>query len=236
MTIPKSRYSNDPFLTAVAEQPRQRLLTRSQAAGFLGIGLTTLDEWRSRKLPPPFVDLRGMVRYKCGDVMDFVDSLPTSQLTAPTTAVAVPTQPVPADDLQRIGMYAPVMRGGRRRKVGVSPTGIDALEVPSPIVSLNTWLTHAASDCPWRFLLLPTSAGDCPIDLLATLGMDEDDVPDWAEWVPLTLAEYAARLDRHARAIWFLEREREISRLPQSEDSMEPPRLIVKKKDDGGRL
>lgn len=221
MTAPKSRYATDPFLLALSGAPRQLLLTRNQAAGFLGLGLTTLDEWRSRGLPPPYVDLRGMVRYKAGDLMDFVDGLPTSQLNpAPKTAGAsvpvlgLPTAPVPADKLQRLGMYAPIMRGGRRRKVAT-----DALA--TPIRSLDTWLTHAASNCPWRFLLMPIEVGSpgCPIDLLATL--DLDDIPEYAEWAPLTLSEYAEQLRRHVKHIEAVElareRERELAALPQSD-------------------
>lgn len=189
MTPPKSRYTDDPFLTAVAEQPRQRLLTRSQAAGFLGIGLTTLDDWRSRKLPPPYVDLRGMVRYKCGDLIDFVDSLPTSQLTPVETAVAgnSPLQAVPAGDLQRIGMYAPVMRGGRRKK---------------QITSFAGWLAEGdPAGPPWRFAMVDDLGSQYPrrpINLVATL---EFDLADEVLCVKLTMLEYARALAEYVQAV-----------------------------------
>lgn len=191
MTKPKSRYAADPFLKALGAASRKRLLTRGQAAGFLGIGLIKLDEWRSRDLPPPFVDLKGMIRYKVGDLMDFVDGLPTSQLRPPsiTPSGAAPL-PVPTDELQRIGMYAPLMRGGRRKRQPI-------------IASLSTWLAWGSSDSTWRFLMLDgglqRGCPRCPVDMLAML--DVDDVPDDAPWEALTIRKYAAALALFAAAV-----------------------------------
>lgn len=190
MTTPKSRYAADPFLTALGAASRKRLLTREQAAGFLGIGLTKLDGWRSRKLPPPHVDLDGMVRYRCGDLMDFVDGLPTSRLTSPPPSQPGAVPPVPVDELQRIGMYAPIMRGGRRKR-------------QPAIMSMSNWLASGAADSTWRFIMVdggfPRGAPRCPVDLLATL--DIGNLADDAPWAALTMREYSVALARFAAAV-----------------------------------
>lgn len=186
MTKPKSAL--DPFLLALGSAPPGQLLTRQQAAGFLGIGLTTLDEWRSRNLPPPWVDLRGMIRYRCGDLAVFSSSLPRSQPHANSAVAGTADVPVsiPAGEKQRMGMYAPIMRGGRRKKV---------------ITSFASWLADGdPAGSPWRFAMvddLGTQYPRRPVDLIATLDFDlADDVPCGA----MTMLEYAWAMAEYAQA------------------------------------
>jgi hypothetical protein len=201
MTKPKSAL--DPFLLALGNAPRERLLPRQQAAAFLGIGLTTLDEWRSRSLPPPWTDLRGMVRYQVGDLSDFVKSLPRGSATA---VAGTDLAPLPAGELQRMGLYSPIMRGGRRKK---------------QITSFASWLTDGdPAGPPWRFAMIDDLGSQYlrrPVDLIATLELElTDDDP----CVELTMLEYAQAMAEYAQAATTLaEKERLDRELPRSQGS-----------------
>lgn len=203
MTKPKP-HDPDPFLAALATAPRAKLLSRQQAAMFLDVGLTTLDGWRSRSLPPPWTDLRGMVRYQAGDLIDFVQGLPRGSV--PAVAGNSPDQatPIPVGDQQRMGMYAPIMRGGRRKKV---------------IASFASWLADGdPAGSPWRFAMvddLGTQYPRRPVDLIATLDFDlADDVPCGA----MTMLEYAWAMAEYAQAAeQVVERDRLDRELPPSQ-------------------
>ena len=208
MTKPKPALN--PFLAALATAPRELLLSREQAAAFLSVGLTTLDEWRSRSLPPPCTDLRGMVRYQVGDLCDFVKSLPrATTAVAGTEAVA----PIPAGEQQRMGMYSPIMRGGRRKK---------------QIASFASWLAHGdPAGPPWRFAMVDDVGSQYPrhpIDLIVTLEFElADDVP----CVELTMLEYAQAVAEYARAAEKLaERDRLDRELPSPRGSSRDDPLL----------
>lgn len=202
MTKPKSAF--DPFLLALGNAPRELLLSRQQAASFLDVGLTTLDEWRSRSMPPPWTDLRGMVKYQVGDLCDFVQSLPRGANSAVAGTEAV--SPVPAGEQQRMGMYAPIMRGGRRKK---------------QITSFASWLADGDSaGPPWRFAMIDDLGSQYPrrpVDLIATLEFElTDDVP----CVVLSMLEYAQAVAEYAHAAEKLAEKKRLDReLPPSQGS-----------------
>lgn len=194
MTKPKPRDLN-PFLAELATAPREKLLSRQQAAMFLDVGLTKLDDWRSRGVPPPWTDLRGMVKYQAGDLIDFVQSLPHTAVAGQETKT-VPA--IPVGNLQRTGMYAPIMRGGRRRK---------------PITSFASWLADGdPAGSPWRFAMLDDLGSQYPrhpVDLIATL---EFELADDALCVELTMLEYAQAMARYAQAAESLEEKERLDR------------------------
>lgn len=182
MTKPKPR-ALDPFLAELANAPREKLLSRQQAAMFLDVGLTKLDDWRSRKLPPPWTDLLGMVKYQAGDLIDFVQRLPRSAVAGKETKTILA---IPVGNLQQKGMYAPIMRGGRRRKT---------------IASFASWLADGdPTGSPWRFAMIDDLGEQYPrrpVDLIATLDYE---LADDAPCVELTMLEYAQAMARYAQA------------------------------------
>lgn len=199
MTKPKP-HDPDPFLAALATAPRAKLLSRQQAAMFLDVGLTTLDGWRSRSLPPPWTDLRGMIRYQVGDLIDFVQSLPRTAVAGNEIAAA---PDIPTGNLQQTGMYSPIMRGGRRKK---------------QVTSFASWLADGDPASPWRFAMvddLGTQYPRRPVDLIATLDFDlADDVPCGA----MTMLKYARAMAEYAQAAeQVVERDRLDRELPPSQ-------------------
>lgn len=58
------------------------LLTRKEAAEFLGISLSTLDELRKTgKLKP--IEIHGLIRYRRADLVRYANKLPYAPATAP---------------------------------------------------------------------------------------------------------------------------------------------------------
>lgn len=211
MTTPKSHVP-DPYLFALGDRPREQLLSRQQAAQFLYVGLTTLDSWRSRNLPPPWTDLRGMIRYQVGDLIDFVQSQPRGAVTAVAGNSPEQATPIPAGDQQCLGMYSPIMRGGRRKKV---------------ITSFASWLTDGdPAGPPWRFAMVDDLGAQYPrrpVDLIATLDFDlDDDVP----CVELTMLEYVQAMAKFAQAAAKVtDRNRLDHELPAAQDHAGDSRL-----------
>jgi predicted DNA-binding transcriptional regulator AlpA len=51
-----------------------RLLSADAVSALLGVSIGTLAVWRStRRYPLPFVKIGGLVRYREGDVAEFID-------------------------------------------------------------------------------------------------------------------------------------------------------------------
>ncbi len=56
-------------------RPRPELLTRDEAAKYLGVKRTTLDTWASTKrYPIPFIRVGRSVRYRRADLDQFLES------------------------------------------------------------------------------------------------------------------------------------------------------------------
>lgn len=64
-----------PPLIDLGSQPRSTLVDDSAASVYLGVTTGTLSVWRSSgRYPLPFVKVGRRVRYRVGDILDFVES------------------------------------------------------------------------------------------------------------------------------------------------------------------
>jgi hypothetical protein len=59
------------------------LLTEVSAADILHLSIRTLQSWRSKKLGPPFVRAGRAVRYRRGDLIQWIDANTVSASATP---------------------------------------------------------------------------------------------------------------------------------------------------------
>ncbi len=62
---------------------RCALLTRRQAAEFLGLKPQTLEVWAAKRTGPPFVRVGGVVRYRQSDLDEWIESRTVRHDTQP---------------------------------------------------------------------------------------------------------------------------------------------------------
>jgi hypothetical protein len=74
--------------TATLEkESRDRLLDPPEAADFLKVKVTTLSKWRHFRTGPKYLKIHGqLVRYRLGDLLDWVAAQPTVSPIPPRVA------------------------------------------------------------------------------------------------------------------------------------------------------
>jgi hypothetical protein len=71
----------------VEKESRDRLLDPPEAAALLRVRVTTLSKWRHFRTGPKYLKIHGqLVRYRLGDLLDFVAAQPSIAPIPPRVA------------------------------------------------------------------------------------------------------------------------------------------------------
>lgn len=184
--------SADPFLRDLESYGDHKLVSQSQAAGYLNKSITTLSNWRtSGKRPPGWIDDDG-ISYPVGELKRYVqEHLASTAEGKPRAAGRAPRaegvldadgRPRSAKDMDDYGLDEPLMRGGRRKKVNHD--------------SFASFMASGGPADEWVFLMVPDphqGATSRPVDLIASMELPHESLAQ-ATCEQLSLTDYLDRL------------------------------------------